>query len=93
MTPAISLARIADLSGLPPATVICDELDPLRSEGELLAERLQRSGVEVEQRTFGGVTHEFLGMAPVLTKGREAQQLAAEQLGRAFHVQRVTRAP
>ncbi len=82
-TPAISLAR-ADLAGLPPATIINAELDPLRSDGELLAERLRASGVAVEQRTFDGVTHEFFGMTPVLSKAREAQRYAAERLRLAF---------
>jgi len=38
----------------------------------------------VEQRTFDGVTHEFFGMAAVLGKAREAQQLAADSPRRAF---------
>ena len=82
-TPAISLDR-ADLSGLPPATIINAELDPLRSEGEMLARRFRESGVRVEQRTFEGVTHEFFGMTPVLAKAREAQQIAADALRQAF---------
>lgn len=82
-TPAISLDR-ADLSGLPPATIISAELDPLRSEGERLAQRFQQSGVRAEQRTFDGVTHEFFGMGAVLAKAREAQQMAAAALRQAF---------
>ena len=82
-TPAISLAQ-ADLAGLPPATIINAELDPLRTDGELLAARLRASGVRVEQRTFDGVTHEFFGMTPVLAKAREAQDLAASALRSAF---------
>ena len=82
-TPAISPLR-ADLAGLPPATVINAELDPLRSEGEQLAERLRAAGVDVEQRTFAGVTHEFFGMTPVLAKAREAQAIAAAALRGAF---------
>lgn len=82
-TPAISLDR-ADLSGLPPATIINAELDPLRTDGERLARRFQESGVEVEHRVFAGVTHEFFGMTPVLAKAREAQDMAATALRRAF---------
>ena len=82
-TPAISPLRAA-LAGLPPATIINAELDPLRSEGEQLAERLRAAGVEVEQRTFAGVTHEFFGMTPVLATAREAQAMAAAALRRAF---------
>ena len=41
--PRLNLVE-ADLSGLPSATVICAEVDPLRSEGELLAQRLEAAG-------------------------------------------------
>ena len=82
-TPAISLDR-AELSGLPPATIINAELDPLRSDGELLAKRFEASGVEVAQHTFAGVTHEFFGMAPVVATAREAQRMAADALMKAF---------
>lgn len=82
-TPAISLDR-ADLSGLPPATIVNAELDPLRTEGELLERRFRESGVPVERRVFDGVTHEFFGMTPVLAKAREAQQYASQALRRAF---------
>jgi len=82
-TPAIDLVN-ADLAGLPPVTIINAELDPLRTEGEQLAERFRQAGVPVEQRTFAGVTHEFFGMAAVLGKAREAQQMAASALRQAF---------
>jgi acetyl esterase len=73
-----------DLAGLPPATIISAEIDPLRSEGELLAERFRRAGVPVEQRTWDGVTHEFFGMAPLLDKARDAQRFAGARLRAAF---------
>ena len=82
-TPAIDLVN-ADLAGLPKATIINAELDPLRSDGEQLADRFRQAGVPVEQHTFAGVTHEFFGMGPVLAKAREAQALAAQALRRAF---------
>jgi acetyl esterase/lipase len=83
-TPAISLRRAASLHGMPPVTVVCAELDPLRSEGEGLADRFARSGVPVAQRTYAGVTHEFFGMAPVLTPARDAQRFVGERLREAF---------
>lgn len=76
----------ADLHGLPPATIINAELDPLRSEGEELADKLRDSGVAVTQKTFAGVTHEFFGMAAVLTKAREAQEMAGSALRNAFGI-------
>ena len=52
-SPLISLVN-ADLSGLPPTTIINAEIDPLRAEGEELAQRMADAGVSVEQQTFGG---------------------------------------
>lgn len=83
-TPAISLRRAASLHGMPPATVVCAELDPLRTEGEGLADRFAKSGVPVAQRTYAGVTHDFFGMAPVLTPARDAQRFVGERLREAF---------
>lgn len=82
--PRINLVE-ADLSGLPSATVICAEIDPLRSEGELLAERLEQAGSDVRHKTFNGSTHEFFGMGLVVPDAAAAQTFAAHELKRAFH--------
>ena len=82
-SPMISLVD-ADLSGLPPTTIINAEIDPLRSEGEELAQRMSEAGVAVEQQTYSGVTHEFFGMAAVLEQAAEAQALAVSRLQEAF---------
>lgn len=74
----------ADLSRLPSATVITAEIDPLRSEGRVLAERLKLAGSTVSYRNFEGVTHEFFGMDAVLADAAAAQDLAAENLAQAF---------
>lgn len=74
----------ADLIGLPTTTVILAEIDPLRTEGELLCERLEQAGVEVRHKTFHGSTHEFFGMALVLPDAMAAQTFAAHELKRAF---------
>ena len=81
--PRINLVE-ADLIGLPSATVILAEIDPLRSEGELLAERLEQQGVDVRHKTFHGSTHEFFGMALVVPDAAAAQTFAAHELKRAF---------
>ena len=81
--PRINLVE-ADLIGLPSATVICAEIDPLRSEGELLAERLEQNGVEVRHKTFHGSTHEFFGMGLVVPDAAAAETFAAHELKRAF---------
>lgn len=80
----ISLVDEPNLHGLPPATVITAQIDPLRSEGEEYAERLHEAGIPVSYRNFDGVAHEFFGMGAVLDKARQAQQFAAEGLRQAF---------
>ena len=85
--PAISLDK-ADLSNLPPVTIVSAELDPLRSEGEELARQFQSAGVATRQRTYNGVTHEFFGMRDVLQESEDAIIFAAEGLMRGFGTDR-----
>lgn len=75
----------ADLQDLPPATVITAEIDPLKSEGELLAYKLQKAGVETSYKNYEGVTHEFFGMEAVVSKAKDAQDFAADRLTSAFN--------
>lgn len=81
--PRINLVD-ADLRGLPSATVILAEIDPLRSEGELLAERLEAAGVDVRSKVWNGSTHEFFGMGLVVPDAAAAQTFVAHELKRAF---------
>jgi acetyl esterase len=72
------------LRGLPPATVITAEIDPLRDDGLAYARRLESAGIEVTTRNYPGVTHEFFGMSAVLDEAEDAQELVAERLRAAF---------
>jgi acetyl esterase/lipase len=81
--PLISLVK-ADLSGLPPTTIINAEIDPLAAEGEELADQLQMAGVEVVREVYTGVTHEFFGMHAVLEQAEEAQDLAVAEIRKSF---------
>ena len=82
--PKFSLLLTDDLGGLPPATVITAEMDPLRSEGEAYAQRLREAGVVVDYQNYKGVTHEFFGMGAALYQARQAVEQTATALRRAF---------
>ena len=73
-----------DLSGLPSTTIINAEIDPLRNDGELYAAALAEAGVDVYQKTFAGVAHEFFGFSNCISQARNAREIAAEQLRHAF---------
>ena len=77
--PRIDLVN-ADLSELPPVTIIGAEIDPLRSEGETLETKLEAAGVDVTRELYTGVTHEFFGMAAQVPEAKEAQGVAGERL-------------
>jgi len=79
MDPRINLVG-ANLQGLPPVSIVAAQIDPLRSEGELLAQRLAAQGVTVERREWAGVTHEFFGADAVIADAGEAQRWAGERL-------------
>lgn len=74
----------ANLKGLPATTIITAEIDPLRSGGKELSDKLRAAGVEVEYKNYDGVTHEFFGMASVLDEAKSAQEFAANELKDSF---------
>lgn len=76
--------KASSLKGLPSATVITDEIDPLRSEGKAYAERLKKDGVAVVERDYPGVTHEFFGMGAVVPEAKQAEDFAVAELKKAF---------
>ena len=81
--PRVNLVA-ADLKGLPPTTIINAQIDPLRTDGEMLAEKLRGAGVSVEQKTYEGVAHEFFGMGQVVDSAMDAEQMAAAALKKGF---------
>ena len=93
--PRLDLAARTDLAGLPAATVVLAQIDPLRSEGAALADRLAaagplqpgqpgvgtvRPGIKTEARLFPGVTHGFFGLGTRVPEAAAAEQYAADRL-------------
>lgn len=62
----------AELSGLPPVTIhaSCDEL--LLPDAELMAERLEGSGIRCDLHLWDGQIHDFPLAADILPEGRRA---------------------
>jgi len=81
--PRINLIA-ANLKGLPPTTVITDEIDPLNSEGLMLVDKLKAAGVATSSKNYDGVTHEFFGMGTVVPEAKDAEMYAVGQLKKAF---------
>ncbi|KQU51377.1 hypothetical protein ASG72_11920 [Bosea sp. Leaf344] len=74
----------ANLKDLPPTTVINAEIDPLKSDGDMIVEKLKAAGVATEHKLYTGVTHEFFGMDAVVAKAKEAQDFAVMQIKKGF---------
>ncbi len=84
LNPMLSIVRAENLAGLPSATIITAEIDPLRSEGKEYADRLSAAGVTVDYVNYDGVAHEFFGMGAVIDKAKQAVARAGTNLQRAF---------
>lgn len=82
--PYASPLRAENLRGLPSATVITVDIDPLRSEGQAYAQRLRQAGSSVKITNYSGVTHEFFGTGAVVDKAKQAVSEAAFGLRSGF---------
>jgi acetyl esterase len=69
---------------MPSTLIIAEEINPLQSEGKLLADQLKDAKVDTGYELYNGVTHEFFGMAAVAPQAKDAQALAAKKLRSAF---------
>ena len=85
MDPRLAIYEKANLKGLEPTTVITAEVDPLRSDGQMLAQKLKDAGVKVDSKTYEGVTHEFFGMGAVVGNAKSAEKMVASNLDDAFN--------
>ncbi len=82
--PLLSPLFTPDLSGLPAATLITAEYDPLRDEGEAYAKRLIAAGVPTTVRRYDGMIHGFFSMNGVVDQADDAHALVAAELTAAF---------
>ncbi len=65
---------IKDFKNTPPTFVLLAEHDPLRDEGQQLAENMKASGIEVETVVYKEMVHGFMHMGAVLRETKEAVQ-------------------
>jgi cation diffusion facilitator CzcD-associated flavoprotein CzcO/acetyl esterase/lipase len=79
--PRVSPLR-GNLEGLPPATIITCEFDPLRDEGIAYAEALKAAGNQVEHINGRGHTHTSITMVDVVISGAPYRQEIADALRR-----------
>ena len=83
--PLASPLRALDLSGLPEASVLTAEYDPLRDEGEAYARRLEEAGVPTWLKRYDGTIHGFISMPDTLPKAEEGLADLSQRLCAALH--------
>lgn len=81
--PRIDLTQ-AKLDGLPKTTIVLAEIDPLHDDGMVLADKLKAAKVDVDSKTYEGVTHEFFGMGAVVGDAKDAEKWAGGRLKDSF---------
>jgi len=78
--PLASPLRAESLAGLPPTALLTAGFDPLRDEGEALAECLREAGVPVRLQRYEGMIHGFISMTPFVEAAAQALTEACADL-------------
>ncbi|TFD62186.1 alpha/beta hydrolase [Cryobacterium suzukii] len=84
LNPLASPLLAQDVSGLPSATIITAEFDPLRDEGAAYAQRLRDVGSDAELVEYAGTIHGFFWMAGHLSQAKTIVGVIADALNRRF---------
>lgn len=82
--PLAAVLGRSDHGGLPPATVITAEYDPLRNEGDAYAAKLAAAGVPVDAVCAPGMIHGFFGMFEMVPDAMPWIERAGTNLARSF---------
>jgi len=83
--PLVSPLWARSHASLPPALVQTADLDPLRDEGRLYAERLAGAGVPVRYTNYVGTPHGFASFPGATPVGRQHRDELVGQLRRHLH--------
>jgi acetyl esterase len=84
MGPYLLASRAESLRGLPPATIVMAECDPLFDQGVAYAERLRADGVPVDLKIYPGMIHAFFSLMGLFDQGRDAVVYAGRAVGNAL---------
>jgi len=79
----VSILHALDVVGLPSATILTAEYDPLCDEGEFYAKHLSKAGVAVEFKCLRGMIHGFMSQIGYIPAAREGLRLAVNALKKA----------
>jgi acetyl esterase len=79
-SPYASPLRVQSVKGLPPATVLVSEYDPLRDEGEAYAQRLRDGGVAAQDHRLPGMVHACIHMLGLTPAARRLFDLAGQAM-------------
>jgi len=83
--PYVKAMSAATLRGLPPATIILAECDPLHDMGVAYAERLRADGVPVDLKVYAGMIHAFFSFLDIFDEGRAAVTYAGHAVRKALN--------
>lgn len=82
--PHVALIRAKDLSGLPDATIIAAEYDPLVDEAVAYGDALKAAGVNVKTTVYEGMVHGFNSRTGVLDAAKTALDEASTRVLESF---------